>query len=97
MTDKGKSLTAWISIALIVVSAIVSVVVFGVTLSEKTNVNERDIIKVSEIATSNEQRINVHDIKIEKLKDMELDIKQIKETNVEILLSLKRLETKIEE
>lgn len=97
MTDKGKSITAWISIAFIAIGAIVSVVVYGVTIDAKTRINERDILKVSELAVSNEQRLNVHDIKIDKMDDMKADIQEVKKTNMEILLSLKRLETKLEE
>jgi ABC-type lipoprotein release transport system permease subunit len=96
MTDKTKSLTAWISIVFVIIGAIVSVVVYGVTIDNKTRINERDIVKVSELATSNEQRINVHDIKMDRIADIEADLKEIKKSNVEILLSLKRLETKME-
>lgn len=96
MTDKTKSLTAWISIVFVIIGAIVSVVVYGVTIDNKARTNERDIIKVSELAVNNEQRLNQHDIKIDKMDGMENDIKEIKQTNIEILLSLKRLETKME-
>lgn len=97
MTDKTKSLTAWISIVFVVIGAIVSVVVYGVTIDNKTRINERDILKVSELAVSNEQRLNVHDIKIDKIDDIQADVQEVKKTNMEILLSLKRLETKLEE
>lgn len=96
MTDKTKSITAWLSIAFVAIGAIVSVVVYGVTIDNKARTNERDIIKVSELAVNNEQRLNLHDIKIDKMDGMENDIKEIKQTNIEILLSLKRLETKME-
>jgi len=96
MTDKTKSLTAWISIVFVIIGAIVSVVVYGVTIDNKTRINERDIVKVSELAVNNEQRLNIHDIKIDKMDGMENDIKEIKRSNIEILLSLKRLETKME-
>lgn len=96
MTDKTKSLTAWISIVFVIIGAIVSVVVYGVTIDNKARTNERDIIKVSELAVNNEQRLNIHDIKIDKMDGMENDIKEIKRSNIEILLSLKRLETKME-
>lgn len=96
MTDRTKSITAWLSIAFVAIGAIVSVVVYGVTIDNKARTNERDIIKVSELAVNNEQRLNLHDIKIDKMDGMENDIKEIKQTNIEILLSLKRLETKME-
>lgn len=96
MTDRTKSITAWLSIAFVAIGAIVSVVVYGVTIDNKARTNERDIIKVSELAVNNEQRLNLHDIKIDKMDGMENDIKEIKQSNIEILLSLKRLETKME-
>ena len=96
MTDRTKSITAWLSIAFVAIGAIVSVVVYGVTIDNKARTNERDIIKVSELAVNNEQRLNIHDIKIDKMDGMENDIKEIKRSNIEILLSLKRLETKME-
>lgn len=95
MTDRQTKITTWITIAIVLFGMASSAIAFSVTNRNKSLENEAKVIKVDERSQNNEWRINAHDVKISDIDEMKSDIKELKEQNIKILVSLGRIEERL--
>lgn len=96
MSENGKSITAWISIALILFGMISGAIAFTVTTNNKANNNERSIVEQEHKNVNQDERIRYLELQTKDIDEMKIDIKELKEQNTEILVSLGRIEEKLE-
>lgn len=95
MVEKGKLITGWISIALILFGMISGAIGFTVTTNNKANNNERAIVKQEKKDINQDERIRCLELQTKEIDEMKSDIKELKNQNTKILVGLGRIEERL--